>query len=107
MKPTFIIITLGSVALSACVPAKNSIDIDVTEARGVTGSVMLCDRETPLVVQGTHLRASVPVTCEGVGEVRLRLGNDANATCQIGYVSPGLEQDFLFALRGDECVPIP
>lgn len=107
MKPTYIMLALGSAALSACVAAKNSVEIDVTEARGVAGSVMLCNRETPLIVQGTHLKASVPVTCEGVGEVRLRLANDANATCQIGYVSPGLEQDFQFALKDDQCVPIP
>ena len=106
MKPAFVIIALGSAALSACAAAKNSVEVDVTDARGATGSVLLCDRETPLSLQGARLKAHVPVTCEGVGEVRLHLGQSGSTTCRIGYVSPGVEQSFLFALRDGECVAI-
>lgn len=107
MKPTTLSIVLGSLALSACVPAKNSVDIDTSGSPNVSGVVVLCDQETPLTKRGEHLTAAVPITCEGVGEARLRSGDGASATCQIGYVSPGLDQEFSFALERGECVPIP
>lgn len=106
MKPTILSIMLGSVALAACVPAKNSVDIDTAGSPNVSGVVVLCDQERSLTVRGDHLIAAVPITCEGVGEARLRLGDVASATCQIGYVSPGLDQGFYFVLERGECIPV-
>jgi hypothetical protein len=107
MKRTALNIVLGSAALAACVPARNAVDIDVSGSPSVSGVVVLCDQEIPLTARGEHLTAAVPITCEGVGEARLSLGDGATATCQIGYVSPGLDQEFSFALERGECVPIP
>ncbi len=107
MKRTVLSIALGSAALAACVPTRNSVSIDVSEAPGVSGVVILCDQETALIARGERLTAAVPITCEGGGEVRLQFDDGATATCQIGYVSAGLNQKFLFDLKGGECVPLP
>lgn len=103
MKRTFFSILIGSVALAACVPAKNSVDIDTSGSPNVSGMVVLCEQDTPLTVRGDHLIAVVPITCEGVGEVRLRLGDGSRAACPIGYVSPGLDQEFYLVLERGEC----
>lgn len=106
MKRTILGILLCSAALAACVRAQNSIDIDTSGSQNVSGVVVLCDKETPLTVRGDHLIATVPITCEGVGEVRLRLGDGASATCKIGYVTPGVDQEFYFLLQRGQCIPI-
>ena len=107
MKRTTLSIVLGSVALAACMPPRNSVDIDTSGSPNASGVVVLCDQETPLTVRGSHLTAAVPITCEGVGEARLHLSDSTTATCPIGYVSPGLDQEFLFALERGKCVAIP
>ena len=66
MKRTTFAILLGSAALAACVPAKNSVDVDTSGSPNVSGVVFLCDQQTPLSVRGDHLIAAVPITCEGV-----------------------------------------
>lgn len=106
MKLITLGILLGSAALAACVPAKNSVDIVTSGSPNASGVVDLCDEETPLTVRGDHLIAAVPITCEEVGEARLRLGNGASATCQIGYVTPGVGQEFYFVLQHGECTPV-
>lgn len=106
MKRTVLSIALGSAALAACVPTRNLVSVDVSGAPGVSGVVMLCDQETALIARGERLTAAVPITCEGGGEVRLRFEDGTTATCQIGYVSAGLNQEFLFELEHEECVPI-
>ncbi|WP_284876572.1 hypothetical protein [Brevundimonas sp. MEB006b] len=106
MKRTILGILTCSAALAACVPAKNSIDIDTSGSPNVSGVGVLCDKETPLIVRGDHLIATVPITCEGVGEIRLRLGDGASATCQVGYVTPGIGQEFYFVLQRGQCIPV-
>ena len=106
MKGTILSILLGSAALAACVPAKNSVDVDTSGSPNVSGVVVLCDRETRLTARRDHLTAGVPITCEGSGEVRLRSGDGASATCQIGYVTPGAVQEFYFVLQRGECIPV-
>lgn len=106
MKGTILSIATGSAALAACVPAKNSVDVDTSGSPNVSGVVVLCDRETRLTARGDHLTAGVPITCEGCGEVRLRSGDGASATCQIGYVTPGAVQEFYFVLQRGECIPV-
>lgn len=96
---------LSGAVLAACSPPMmNSVEVDTSGSPHVSGVVSLCGRETKLTRRGDSLRASLSVTCEGSGEVRLSSETGSEITCPIGYVTPGAEQKFSFALKDNECV---
>ena len=95
-----------ALGLAACSSAQNRIEVDTADAANVSGVVILCGRQADLVTQGERLRATMPATCEGSGEVRLRLEDGRVVTCPVGYVTPGAGQTFLFVLNGEECASV-
>jgi hypothetical protein len=106
MKSTTLGTMLGSIALAACGPVTSAVDVDTAGSSDISGFVALCDKHTPLTRHEGRLAAAVPVTCEGTGVVRLQSGDGVSVDCQIGYVSPQLDQSFSFTLEGSVCVPV-
>jgi hypothetical protein len=85
---------------------RNTFEVEAKGRPDAVAVLKLCGKETPLKRRGDLLAVAVPITCEGVGEIRVRLGSGAAMTCQVGYVTPDMPQDFRFRLGDRQCEPV-
>ena len=71
----------------------------------VTAQVRLCGSTIKLNQdEGVYLGRMV-ISCEGEGNILLDLSGNRKASCHIGYVTPGIEQNFTFVIEHSRCVP--
>lgn len=92
--------------LAGCSPVRNTFEVDTAASSDAVAILALCGRETPLTRSGQLLKVARPITCEGHGEVQVRLKDGSRASCVVGYVTPGAVQNFHFQLRDGRCEPI-
>jgi hypothetical protein len=91
------------VALYACTSAENRFVVDDAQTHVVAATLVLCGSETPLQRNGKRLTLSKPITCEGSGYIRLRYTSGDDHVCPVGYVTPGMEQDFTYRTTETGC----
>lgn len=82
---------------------RDSFMVEDPQGQIAGGTLSLCGQAVPLDQVGEDWHASARISCEGSGEIRLVLAGGGMATCQVGYVTPGSVQDFLFRLQEGEC----
>lgn len=82
----------------------NSFSVSDPAGRVVAADLRLCGATRPLHRAGRVLKAVVPITCEGHGDVRVRFADGSDASCLVGYVTPGAVQHFRFAVKGTACI---
>jgi hypothetical protein len=94
----------GLALLAGCSHAvSNTFLVDAASSPDVVATLAICGKETPLERRGPLLATARPITCEGHGEVRILLADGRISTCPVGYVTPGLKQEFRFRLHDGIC----
>ena len=97
----------GLTLLAGCSSAvANTFQVDTASSPGAVATLVICGKETPLERRGPLLAIARPITCEGHGEVRVRLADGRTSTCPIGYVTVGAKQEFRFRLLDGMCEPV-
>ena len=97
----------GIVLLAGCGSAlRDSFMVEDPQGQIVGGELLLCEAVSPLEQVGEDWHANMHVDCEGSGEIRLALADGSQATCEVGYVTPGMLQDWLFHLEDGACVQV-
>jgi len=81
----------------------NTFSVSDPTGRIVGADLRLCGAVQPLHRFDQVFTAEVPITCEGDGEVRLHFADGKQASCVVGYVTPGAVQHFNFEVNGNEC----
>lgn len=94
---------LGDLALAYARPENTFFVADPT-GRIRSAELKLCGETRTLQQSNGDFSATVPITCEGSGEVRLYFADGQKGSCVVGYVTPGAEQHFSFVVRGNECI---
>ena len=82
----------------------NTFSVSDPTGRAVAAELRLCGATQTLHRSNAGFSAEVPITCEGDGEVRLHFVDGQQASCVVGYVTPGAEQRFDFVVSGNKCV---
>jgi hypothetical protein len=73
-------------------------------ALGATSAeVVVCDRNTKMKRDGIRFVATVPIDCEGTGEIYVHYPNSAPVVCVIGYVSSGIHDDANYVVENSKC----
>lgn len=99
-------VTLLGVALmlSSCSPpVTNEFIVNDPQAMVTGGEINLCGQRTPLHRDKALLKGMVEISCEGEGNISLRLNAGNSISCHIGYVTPGAHQTFDFSVQDGEC----
>ena len=99
-----ILIIISAVfSLSGCNAADN--DFAVEDHRDIASSaeIKICGKIEDMPKSQGIFRKRMPIDCEGEGSIRVRLANKREIYCRIGYVTPGLEQTFKFAIADRQC----
>ena len=104
MKTTFSVLALCTAILSGCGETREFFAVEDRKGQVDSAILDLCGEQTNFPKRGGRFAAHVPVECEGSAEIRLRLMNDKDIVCEIGYVTPGAGQTFVFEIVDDECV---
>jgi len=98
----------GVATLAGCGSTlRDSFMVEDPQGQITGGALHLCEKVVPLDQVGEDWHANMHVDCEGRGEIRLVLADGEEATCEVGYVTPGALQDFLFRLEDGACVSVP
>lgn len=82
------------------------IEIETLGDQGVSATIELCGRSTPMERIDGSLRASVRINCEDVGHINVRIGN-RQLRCRVGYVTSGMEQQWRYRIRDGQCESLP
>jgi hypothetical protein len=89
--------------LSSCKRVSNEFIIRDPEGVVSSAELRLCGKRLQLTKSGGEIRGAMPITCEGDGSILVRLSDGSETKCRIGYVTPGAEQTFEFAIENGQC----
>jgi hypothetical protein len=92
--------------LVACSAAENTFTVEDEKGAVTAADLVMCGSTTPLQRSDGRLSVSKPIDCEGEGRIRLTYASGHERECPVGYVTPGLEQDFRFRASETECEPL-
>ena len=102
-RAAIILMCLGVFGLSSCKKVSNEFIIRDPEGVVSSAELRLCGKRLQLTKSEGEIRGTMPITCEGDGSILVRLSDGSETTCRIGYVTPGAEQTFEFALENGQC----
>ena len=71
-----------------------------------SANLRLCGTETPLVRMNNEIELSLPINCEGEGQIALTYEDNRMRGCHVGYVTPGAKQAFRFRAEPSSCLPL-
>jgi hypothetical protein len=89
--------------LSSCKKVDNEFTIHDQEGEIFSAELRLCGKRLQLAKSEGKVRGTMAITCEGAGSILISLSNGSKTTCPIGYVTPGIEQTFEFAIKNGQC----
>jgi hypothetical protein len=101
MVPLFMVVGLFS--LSSCKKIDNEFIVRDPGGAVSSAELRLCGKRLNLDKSGGEMRGKMTITCEGEGSVLVRLGDDKETFCRIGYVTPGAAQKFEFVVEDGQC----
>jgi hypothetical protein len=101
------IISILIAATAGCQKVDNRFYIEDADRSVSSAEVHLCGRQLKLFKVDSHLHGSLASKCEGEGNISVKLSNGDNASCHIGYVTPGAEQVFKFSIERGKCRTLP
>ena len=93
----------GIFSLSSCMRVSNEFIVRDPEGIVYSAELRLCGRRLQLTKSEGELRGAMPITCEGEGSILVQRSDGGEATCRIGYVTPGAEQRFKFSVENGQC----
>lgn len=97
----FILIAL---IIESCTRSSCHIIVNYIGISPIAVNVSVCDR----VLSMDHIHKSFtlefPITCEGSGYIRATYRDSANINCKIGYITPGIDQIFIFTINRPEMI---
>lgn len=93
-------------ALVGCSAVENTFTVESEKGAVTAADLILCGSTTPLRRLDGRFTVSKPIDCEGEGYIRLTYASGHEQDCLVGYVTPGLKQDFRFRAREAECQPL-
>ena len=91
------------IALSACSKVENTFVVSDEEKRVTEANLLLCGTATPLRRNGNQLSVGAEINCEGAGRITLRYASGEEYNCIVGYVTPGLVQNFTYRATEKGC----
>ena len=103
MKSIALLTALG---LAACSTSSDSFEVQVADSSATGAVLRLCGSEFPLSQTRDGFRGRRRTSCEGTGEIRVSFTNRQTVSCAVGYVTPGLGQNFEFVVRDGRCVEV-
>jgi hypothetical protein len=99
---------LGAVLLAGCEPLRHAaFRVDVADPDAVFAQVSLCGTARPMLQAHAQFVTRRRLDCEGEGDVRVRYADGTYVNCHIGYVTPGIDQSFHFAIKDRVCAEVP
>jgi hypothetical protein len=99
----FFALAVGALGLSSCERVSNKFVVHDQNGSVVSAEVRLCGKQQQLTKNGNEVAGAMAITCEGEGNILLRLSDGREITCRIGYVTPGADQTFKFAVQDGHC----
>ena len=101
------IVRLASIAgafllLAAC--SKSADTFEVYAPTATQATLDLCGRKTTLAKSGGHFTETRRTTCEGEGSIAVHFAERNPTECHIGYVTPGMGQEFRFEVADGRCL---
>ncbi len=91
--------------LSGCDKTPNTFTVIDPKGTADRAEVHLCGARTTLWHINRRFIGIHFTDCEGDGRVLVHLSDGRTASCLIGYVTSGLNQDFRFAIDDGKCLP--
>jgi hypothetical protein len=91
----------------SCGRVENTFTVRDPAGSIIGAELALCGGRSALRDNGEWLSLSTRLGCEGSGEIVVRLSDGRVASCRIGYVTPGLRQEFEFVVQANRCEPVP
>ncbi len=89
--------------LAACTNSTNYFIVQDKTDKVASAELQLCGKKRPLEKVGTEFKGQLDVSCEGSGKIAVRLKNNTETTCQIGYVTFGMTDTFNFVIHEGRC----
>ncbi len=99
MNPGLLILPL---LVTACSGAVNTFEVNVPEP--ASAELQLCGQRTSLERSGENLVATRRISCEGHGAIVVRIPKKPTIKCTVGYVTPGVEQNFRYEVHNGRCI---
>lgn len=90
-------------ALVGCSRVESTFTVEDEGGAVAVADLVLCGLETPLKRVDGQFAVSKPIKCEGDAYIRLTYGSGQERECRIGYVTPGIKQDFKFRAGESKC----
>jgi hypothetical protein len=90
--------------VEGCERVDNTFVVNDVGGSVASAELRLCGSRVELSRSGHRLRGTKRISCEGEGDIVVRLSDGRRASCHIGYVTPGAEQSFEFNVEGAQCL---
>jgi hypothetical protein len=95
---------IGSALLMSSCSEKEKSSFSVKKDNSVTNAeLQICGRRYPLVEQRDRFEIQTELSCEGEGKIAVHLIDGSVLECNVGYVTPGIGQEFNYVVLGNEC----
>jgi hypothetical protein len=88
---------------AACANSRNDFIMQDSNAEVASAELQLCGEKRPLEKVGTEFKGHLYVSCEGSGKIIVRLKNNTETSCLIGYVTFGMVDTFEFEIKDGKC----
>lgn len=89
--------------ITSCNVVDNEFIIHDPENVASSAELRLCGRRLQLDRDEGVINGTMPITCEGGGDILVLLSEGGETECHIGYVTPGAVQVFEFAIEDRQC----
>ena len=86
-----------------CWNSRNTFALSDPDGAVKSAELRLCGSTMALRQQERQFSGSKIITCEGSGEIMVRLSDGTETRCPIGYVTSGGRQDFEFVIKDGRC----
>lgn len=98
-----LLICFGLMFLASCQRVENGFVVRDPEGVVATAELRVCGKHQPLSESQGVFSTQLGITCEGSGDIRVRLKNGSETTCPVGYVTPGLKQSLEYKIQDGVC----
>lgn len=88
-------------------PVNNHFIIHDPDNEIASATLRLCGKEVDLTRRGHQVRGTLPISCEGSGDILVELKDDGSTSCPVGYVTSGLEITFDYEIVDGKCLGKP
>lgn len=98
-----LLMALALFILASCKAVENQFIIRDPGNVISSAELKLCGESLNLTKSKGEMIGKMPITCEGEGRILISYLDGNETLCQIGYVTPSLQQNFEFVVKGGQC----